>query len=259
MKQLRLFYKFIFHFLTSSNTRGHGVHSPYIFNFTNYVLNNKEIYYIFPKIEAIRFNLMHDKRTIFINDFGTGNERSREISNIALKSLKSPKFGQLLFRIVNYFKMKDVLELGTSLGLTTSYLASSSRDICCLSLEGCPQTAKIAQENFSKLGLENIKIVVGNINDTLSQVLNEVDKFDLIFFDANHRSESVLNYFNQCLSKINKNSIIVIDDIYWSADMEKAWVKIKEYPVVMSTIDLFHIGIVFFNPDLHKKHYKMRY
>jgi predicted O-methyltransferase YrrM len=259
MKQFRLLYKYIIHFFSARNSRGHGVHSPFIFYFTNFVLNNSESYYIFPKIESIRFDLRRDKRTIDVEDFGAGNHRVRAVSDITAHSLKSPKYGQLLFRIANFLKTKNVLELGTSLGITASYLASSSKDIRCISLEGCPQTAMIAQDNFKKLGLENIKIVVGNIDDTLRDVLTTVDSLDLIFFDANHRSESVLNYFDQCLLKVSGSSVMVIDDIYWSADMESAWKKIKDHPKVMSTIDLFQVGIVFFNPDLHKKHYKMRY
>jgi len=259
MKRLRLLYKYIIHFFTARNTRGHGVHSPFVFHYINFVLANKESYYVFPQIESLRQNLMKDKRSIDITDFGTGKDRSREVSDIALYSLKSTKYGQLLFRTVNYFKSKNVLELGTSFGITTSYLASSAKDIQCISLEGCPQTAKIAQESFRKLGLENIKIEVGAIDDTLPRVLSEFEKLDLVFFDANHRSDSLLNYFNQCLFKITENSVMIIDDIYWSADMELAWAKVKSHPKVMSTIDLFQIGIVFFNPDLHKKHYKMHY
>ena len=80
-----------------------------------------------------------------------------------------------------------------------------------------------------------------------------------MFIDANHKSEAILRYFNLCLSKVHSNTVIVIDDIYWSSDMENAWKVIKNHPLVMSTIDLHQMGIVFFNSDLHKRHYKMRY
>ena len=259
MKQLRLLYKYIIHFFSARNTKGHGVHSPFLFNFTTFILNNRGLYYIFPKIEWVRTTLLHDKRTINILDYGTGYDRERPVSDIAKSSLKSAKYGQLLFRMINYLKIKNVLELGTSLGVTTSYLASSSSDIRCVSLEGCPQIAQIAQDNFKKLKLRNIELVIGNIDNTLSEVLDGIEELGLIFFDANHRSQSVLNYFNLCIPKINDNTVMVIDDIYWSADMEYAWEVIKKSSKVTSTIDLFQVGIVFFNPNLHKKHYKMHY
>ena len=259
MRRFRLLYKYVIHFLSARNTNGFGIHSPFVFHFTNYVLRNKGVYYPFAKVESIRSELKRDKRLIDIKDFGTGVDRKRRVADIATKSLKSSKYGQLLFRMVNYFNPECVLEFGTSLGITTSYLAFPSTKIHCISLEGCPQTAKIAIENFNKIRLKNINVVVGNINDTLVQVLSEIDKLDFVFFDANHRSEFVLNYFEQCLPKVNDNSVMVFDDIYWSKDMENAWAKIKQHSKVMSTIDLFQIGIVFFNPDLNKKHYKMRY
>lgn len=259
MKRLLFLYKYIIHFFLARNTCGFGVHSPFVFKFTNNVLVSKGLYYVFSEIESIRFDLKHDKRKIDITDFGSGNYKIRKVSEIAKYSLKSPKYGQLLYRIANYFNSRSVLELGTSLGVTTAYLAASSTEIRCTSLEGCPQTAKIAQENLKKLGLKNVNVVLGNIDDTLSGVLSDMTGLDLVFFDANHRSEYVLHYFDQCLSKVNNNTVMVFDDIYWSSDMEMAWNKIKENPLVTSSIDLFEVGIVFFNPDLHKKHYKMRY
>lgn len=259
MKLLRILYKYILHFLTAKNTHGFGVHSPFLFHFTESVIYNKSTYYIFSQIEKIRSTLKSDKRILDITDFGTGNNRSVKVAKIANKSLKSAKYAQLLYRLANYINAQSILELGTSLGLTTTYLAAPSSSSKCISLEGCPQIASIAVRNFNLLKIENIKVVVGDIDKTLSNVLNEFEQLDLVFMDANHKSQAVLNYFDQIVSKVHSNSVIVLDDIYFSSDMEIAWKIIKEHPMVMSTIDFFQIGIVFFNSDLNKKHYKMRY
>jgi predicted O-methyltransferase YrrM len=259
MKRFRITFKFILHYLFAKNTSGFGVHSPYMFHFTKYVLNNKSSYYIFSSIEKIRLILKEDKRILDVSEFGTGNKQKKTVAEITKKSVKSAKYGQLLYRLSDYIKARNTLELGTSVGLTTSYLAASSSAIRCVSLEGCTQVAEIAIRNFEELSIKNAQIVLGNIDLTLPEVLNEFNQLDLIFIDANHTSGAVLNYFEQCLAKVHKNSVLVVDDIYWSADMEKAWKKIKEHPQVMTTIDLFELGIVFFNSDLHKKHYKMRF
>ena len=259
MKRFRITFKFIQHFLSAKNTRGFGVHSPYMFHFTKYVLNSKSSYYIFSSIEKIRLILKEDKRILDITEFGTGNKQKKTVAEITKKSVKSAKYGQLLYRLSDYIKTRNTLELGTSVGLTTSYLAASSSAIRCVSLEGCPQVAEIAIRNFEKLSIKNAQIVVGDIDLTLPEVLNEFNQLDLIFIDANHTSAAVLNYFEQCLAKVHRDSVLVVDDIYWSADMMKAWKKIKEHPRVKTTIDLFELGIVFFNSDLHKKHYKMRF
>lgn len=259
MKWIRFAYKYILHFLTAKNTRGYGVHSPFSFQFTRFVIYDKSLYYIFPEIEKNRKTLRKDKRILNINDFGTGNNRKQSVADIASHSLRPAKYGRLLFKIALYCKSKNILELGTSLGITTSYLASSDSNIRCVSLEGSAEVSTIAKENFEKLNIKNIQLIVGNIDSTLPEVLKTVEKLDLIFIDANHKLPEVYDYFELCVTKIHNNSVIVVDDIYWSEDMERAWEKIKNHPSVKCTIDLFQLGIVFFNSDLTEKHYKMRY
>jgi len=259
MNRFRIMYKFILHFLTAKNTHVFGVHSPYVFHFTNLAIYNTSTYYVFSSIEKLRLSLKKDKKELDILDLGTGVKQNKSIAEITRTSVKSAKYGQLLYRLSDYIKARNILELGTSFGLTTSYLASPSSAARIVSLEGCQQLVTIAKENFNILGIKNIEIVEGNIDQTLTKVLYEFSHLDLIFIDANHRSKAVLNYFEQILGKIRSESILVIDDIYWSQDMENAWKTIKEHPMVTSTIDLFQLGIVFFNDDLHKKHYKMRF
>lgn len=257
--RFRFFKNYIIHFLTARNTGGYGVHSPYLFHFTRFILKNNHRFYVFGEIEKTRLALKNDKRLVQIEDYGTGSNRTEKISSITSNSLQSPKFAQLFFRIINHYKMRNILELGTSLGITTSYLAASSNDINCVTLEGSSQIANIATANFQLLKLDNIKTIVGNIDDTLEKSLNEIKTLDFVYFDANHTYEAVIAYFKMCLPYINTKTIFVFDDIYWSAGMKTAWDTIKNDASVSSTIDLFQVGIVFFNPDLHKKHFKMRF
>jgi predicted O-methyltransferase YrrM len=254
---IRLIYKYLYHIFTARNSKGFGIHSPFIFQFFQFVLLEKNPFYIFNRIEKERLKLLNDNSLINVVDFGTGINRTRKVSDIARKSLKPMKFGKLLFRMINYYKAKNILELGTSLGITSSYLASASSDLKLTTLEGCPETARIANETFRDLEITNVNVVIGNIDETLSKVLDNIGLLDFIFIDANHHSVPLLNYFEKCISNTKKNCIIVIDDIYWSEDMEMAWNKIKNHDRVMSTIDLFHIGIIFLNSDLSKKHYKL--
>lgn len=259
MASIRFFYKFIVHFISARNTGGYAIHSPFLFMFNLYVLKEKKHFYVFKKIENLRLALKHDHSKISITDYGTGSDRDRTVADIAKHSLKSLRYGQLMFRIAHYYKVRNVLELGTSLGVTAAYLGASSSKIKCVSLEGCPIISNLARQNLQQLSLNNIQIVEGNIDNTLESVLMDFKQLDLIFFDANHRSEPLLRYFELCLSKVHNQSVFLIDDIYWSKDMELAWNFIKNHSQVRATFDLFHLGIVFFNTDLHKKHYKIRF
>ncbi len=259
MKQISFIYKYIIHTLTARNTKGFGIHSPFLFQLVRFVIYDKSQYYIFPKIEKIRKTLRENNQLLHIDDFGTGKSQYRKISTIAAHSLKSTKYAQLLFKLVLHSNSLRVLEFGTSLGLTTAYLASASKEIRCVTLEGSLEIAAAAQSNFEKLNLKNIQIETGSIDETLTNVLDGFDRLDFVFIDANHRLPAIYDYFEQCMTKIHDKTLIVVDDIYWSSEMEKAWGMIKNHPKVTSTIDLFQLGIVFFNKDLNKNHYKMRY
>lgn len=254
---IRLIYKYLYHVFTARNTNGFGVHSPFVFKFVQFVLREKNPFYIYNNIEYQRSKLLNDDSLINITDFGTGLSRSRKVSDIAHKSLKPKKFGKLLFRTINYYKAKNILELGTSLGITSAYLASASNDGKLTTLEGCPETARIAKETFKALEIKNVHVEVGNIDETLSNVIDRIGLLDFVFIDANHHYQPLINYFEKCISNAADNCIIVIDDIYWSVEMERAWKTIKEHEKVMSTVDLFHLGIVFVNKDLNKKNYKI--
>ena len=259
MKQIRFIYKYFKHAFSAKHTRGFRIHSPFIYNFTCSVIYEKKPFYIFSEIEAARQLLLKNNNKISVTDFGTGANKEKTIKNIATRSLKAAKYGQLFFRIANYLGNKEILELGTSLGITTSYLAAVSTDIHCTTMEGCPQTAAIASDNFKQLQLDNINLIVGNIDEKLTVELEKTEKLDFVFIDANHRYEPLMRYFEQILPKLHDKSVLIIDDLYWSADMEKAWNTLKEHPKASATIDLFQVGIIFFNPELNKIHYKMRF
>jgi predicted O-methyltransferase YrrM len=89
----------------------------------------------------------------------------------------------------------------------------------------------------------------------LSEVLSELDGIDLLFMDANHRYQTTMDYFRQCLPLCKSETIVVIDDIYWSPGMTRAWKEIKEVEKVGMTIDLFQAGVVLFRNGLGRKHY----
>ena len=174
--------------------------------------------------------------------------------------MKPRKYAQLLFRLVRYFKPKNIIEIGTSLGITTCYLAEGSKKSKVITLEGSPGIAAIARENFQMAKLENVHLIEGNFNDTLKNALSLSGSIDLAFIDGNHTKKATLNYFSALMKAGNEDSIFIFDDIHWSKEMDQAWNEIKNSPDVTLTIDLFFIGIVFFNKDFKvKQHFTIRF
>ena len=241
----------------------HGVHSPFVFELYTRVVKSEDPYYVFEDIEACRSRMLTSTEEILTEDMGAGSRvnasAKRKIKDIARYSLKNAKTAQLLFRLVNHFRPQILFDLGTSLGITTLYLAAPASNATIYTFEGCPQTLAIAKRNFAHFGYTHIKPVAGNINQTLLEHIAKVPRLDFVFFDANHRLEPTLQYFTDCLAKSHHQSVFVFDDIYWSAEMTEAWQQIKAQPQVMITIDLFAIGLVFFRKEQPKQHFKLRF
>lgn len=256
--------RYLKYYLTASNGKGHGMHSPFVFDFITKVLNDDRQFYAFASIESLRQLLLLNQKELVIEDFGAGSrvkkEKRRKVSDVAKSSLKPKKFGQLLFRIVDRYSPATILELGTSLGITTAYLASAKEGSTVTTMEGAKAVAAMAKQNLSRLKLTNVEIVEGNFDETLPPLVNKTGSVDLAFIDGNHRLEPTVRYFKELLPAMHEYSILIFDDIHWSKEMEQAWEAIKADPSVTLSIDLFFIGLVFFRKEQKvKQHFTIRF
>jgi predicted O-methyltransferase YrrM len=251
--------KYLRYYLTASNGKGHGTHSPFIFHFISHILNDKKEYTAYSTVENLRQQLLSDNTVITIEDFGAGSSHSRRhnrtVSSIARNAAKPKKFGQLLFRMIQAYQPASILELGTSLGITTSYLSLAKPDAILVTMEGADQVASIARKNLDALPSNNYRLIEGNFDDTLQTAVNQLPSVDFVFIDGNHRQDPTERYFRELLTKTHNDSILIFDDIHWSHEMEQAWETIKEHPAVRCSIDLFFIGIVFFRQEFKEKQY----
>ena len=233
------------------------MHSPFVFDFILNVLNNKAGYYPSGEIENLRKQLMKDRSVVELHDLGAGSRISKiqhkTIAQISKSAIKPKKYSQLLFRLVKHYKPTNIIELGTSLGVSTSYLAEANPTAKIITIEGSQPIFEIALSNFKKLALNNITALNGNFDELLPSVISQLPVIDLAYIDGNHRYQPTMQYFNQLVSKVNNNSILVFDDIHWSQEMEKAWIEIKSHPGVRCTIDIFFLGFVFFKNEFRQK------
>ena len=262
--RVQLIKKWLRHSLSASNGKGHGIHSPFVFDLVKNVLRDRKKYDHYNIIEFVRKKLLKQTDEIEIEDLGAGSSviktKKRRVSDIAASSLKPVKYGQLLYRIVKYYQPKTILELGTSFGVTSSYLAAADPNAKLFTIEGSPAIANIARKTFQETRLNNIQLTEGDFNAALPSLLTKLNSIDLAFIDGNHRKEPTLDYFQQLLRHSNASTILIFDDIHWSEEMEDAWTTIQQSLKVTLTIDLFFIGIVFVNPDFKiKQHFRIRF
>lgn len=255
--------KYLKYILISRHRRGHGIHSPFIFDLVSRVFRNKIDPEIVFKVERIRKEMVADRRIIKVHDLGSRSEFSKEylrrVSDIAKKSPVTAKYCSLLSNMATEFGNPLIIELGTSLGISTMYLADSCKDSQLITIEGCPATAAIANQNFLEAGISNIKLMNGPFDDVLPGILESGIKPGLVFIDGNHRKVPLVNYFNQIAEISDNKTVVIVDDISYSREMNEAWNEIKVHKKVSVSVDIHRMGILFFRGGINHNNYIIRY
>ena len=236
----------------------YSLHSPFAFELYNYLKKdysdkNLEL------INSIRNAQLQNKTAIDVYDLGAGSQTitSHKVSEITTYAAIPSKYGKLLYRLVQKFKPETVLELGTSTGISTLYLALAN-DSRVVSIEGNKSISSVAKDNFIKAGCTNIEILTGEFSSQLPVAINKLQKIDFAFIDGNHQYQPTIDYFNLIKNNSEENSIFIFDDIYWSQGMTQAWEKIKVDKVVKVSMDFYRLGIVFLKKELKKQHYILK-
>lgn len=238
----------------------HGLHSPFLFELYNEVFKSPKEFYCFEALEAKRSALKNDHRKIKVSDFGAGSNygggSERSISNIAKQSLKSKKYAQLLFRLAHHLKPKRILELGTSLGLSTSYLALTNTTTEVVSIEACPNIHREANAIFKQFSIKNINAVNATFQDALPHLEGY---YDIIFIDGHHNGPACLAYLEELKKNMNDEIVVLVDDIRWSQGMFEAWLKMKQDPFFQVSLDVFELGVLIRRPQQSSSHHILRY
>ncbi len=251
-------------YLSKSGTR-HSVHSPFVYTLVDKVFRNREDNHAFQQIRRIRQTLLRKSQVIEITDFGSGSNqkeyqhRFESVASIVRNTAVNEKYGRLLFRLVEYFKPKTLIELGTSVGISTLYLAMPNSDAAVFTLEGCTTKSEQAAANFNELQVTNIEQHIGRFDIVLPDVIAQAGKLDFAFIDGNHTYDATVANFETLLSISHNETVFVFDDIHWSPGMQKAWDEITDHERVTVSIDLFRMGIVFLKKELSKQKFVIRY
>ncbi len=222
--------------------KGYGVHSPFVYNLITRVVEEKSPYYAFDEIEKERQELL------------VGNH---PFSMVTAKETQHRNYGALLFRLVNFFKCRSVLQIGSSTGIMSLYLGMASRNNCrCIVLEERQALAECARMLAEKKRLDNLSFLQGKYEELLRNLTSSVHEMDLIF--VNTRGDAFLSerVIRESLSLIHENTILVIDGIGNNKPMRDLWKRLKNQPQTRVSIDLYAMGMFFFNEKLHKQHYQ---
>ncbi len=240
-----------------------SLHSPFMFDLYNEVFKkSKKADPDFDKIETRRRLMLRNENEITFIDHGAGSSKAkspiRKISTIAKSTSKSAKYARFITNLAAYLKSDSILELGTSLGVSTMYLAEKNKESHITTIEGSNVILKIAEKNFKDLGYRNISSLDGDFDDILPSLILK-NKYNFVFIDGNHTYKATTKYFELLKNYSLNDAVIVFDDIYWNEDMTKAWKEIIAHEAVTASIDMFEFGIVFFRKELSKQDFILRF
>lgn len=256
---------FLKHHVCAWNTGGEGIHSPSLFYMVRFLFPQQHRYYIWKDIEERREAMLCAPKPLHITDYGTGTDSVLQVRQIARRHIESKTAGELFFKLIVHLSHEmqrplHIAELGTSLGITTAYLATANKKNHVTTFEGSKETLTIAKQNWKKLGINNIDAIAGNIDLSLnkSRICATGEPLDFLFMDANHRFEPTIRYFDLLSPHLHSKSIVIVDDIHYSPEMNRAWEELKNKKQVTSTIDCYAFGILFFDEHYLKRHYIIR-
>jgi len=234
----------------------HGIHSPFVYNFMKRAMsiqmNKEELKVIQDCISEIKEN----KTQIKVTDYGAKSKKlkkNRTVKQIFRTSSSYGKNALLLYRISNYFKPKRILELGTSIGIGSLHLHLGAPEAKLTTIEGCPETYKIAEKNIGNRPIERI-------NKTFYDYIKDLEniKYDLIFIDGHHDG-AALKYYIQLLEPHTHNdTIIILDDIRWSDSMNDTWSFLKREEKYHLSMDFFRMGVLSKRTQQRKENFVLK-
>lgn len=276
--QLKYVLKFLKYRLTAKHQKGHGIHSPFIFELITKVFNHKTVHKDLKEVFCIHNKYKKSNIPLVFNEIGAGSQKTtnktkamnakmglyhRKVEATVGKTIRNSsitkKHGRLIYQLIKYFKPSEILEFGTSVGISTLYIAKAAPKSNITTVEGVKEKSAIAQKLAQEMNITNINFMCAEFDSGLTEILEKFNKLDFVFFDGNHTQKATLNYFNACLEKAHNDSIFIFDDIHWSKEMEEAWDAIKNHKKVKVSIDLFRLGIIFFKPEITAGNYVIKF
>ena len=225
------------------------------------------------KIEHLRTEMNSSTRQITRTDYGARNQDSNlkldemragvevtdTLGHISQVASKPSFWCLLLFKLIRTIQPDSCIEMGTAVGLSAAYQAAAltlNGHGSLVSMDGAASLADIARNNFQQLDLESVKIVVGNFQDTLADVLTARRPVDFVFIDGHHDEHATLAYFEQLFPFLSETALLVFDDIMWSVGMKNAWDTISNDSRVGISVDLGEVGLCVIDDSITRyRHY----
>jgi len=255
--------KYLQHLIFLRHRYGHGIHSPYLFEAVHKVIFDASGEKGHIPVRDLHRDLLSDRTSLPAGGAGAPSRvhsaAYSPVGSFVRGSSVSPKYGALLFRISRWFNPEVILELGTGIGVSTLYLASASPGATVHTIEGNRDRAEFSLRLFKRSGLTTVQVHIGEMDQVLDTLRSGVSGRILAFVDGNHLYGPTLRYLRWILDQAGEEAVVVMDDIYWSKGMFRAWQEIISWPEIRVSINLFQMGILLLRRDLNKADLKIKF
>lgn len=258
------------HLLRSRSTAGHGVHSPFVYDFLTQAVRNKQSADIVKHIRALKDEMVNDRRIISVIDLGAGSLKGagseRKVSRILADAALPVRQAWLLGRMCRWYNERQadytggdgiILELGTSLGVSALALSLAAPGRRVVTVEGCPVLSAIAAENLQRHGADNVQVINMEFSEALAALRQKGEKIVFAYIDGNHRGDALAKYVTG-ISQAGEEMVIVTDDIHLSRDMHRGWDRIRESGIAQACIETTRFGVLFIRRNFTPGHYRIR-
>ena len=161
-------------------------------------------------IEELSYNLHPIQQEIIKHNESLGDIKRMQIS------VSQCHFLHLIIKIT---KIKKVLEIGTFTGLSALTISLAlPNDGKLIALDKNIETTKVANDYFKKANQDKkIETIIKSALDSLNDLKKNNKKFEMIFIDAD--KENYKNYYDQSLELLNKDGLIIIDNVLWHGEV----------------------------------------
>ena len=152
-----------------------------------------------------------DQLLLELEELGRENDQRVSERRYKLLNLERPT-AELIWLLLQSTRRRRVLEIGTSNGYSTIWLAAALRhtpDACFISIERFPEKLAQARQNLERAGLlTNVRLIEGDATEIVSSLPPD---FDCIFFDADRVSAPA--QLEILLSKLAPDVLLLADNV----------------------------------------------
>lgn len=234
-----------------SGTTRHGLHSPFVYNFADFVLYQNS---------NMNFEMIENQRLSMIQSKSKFEKIS--LSEFAANNTLKAKYGRLLQRMTDFYPIQSILEIGNNSGIESNYLLSNivinQKHLEFYStLEVNDYFQKVRNETVSAFDqFYQANFVEIHKND---QLMNHQLVDLMVFHGQPNDAEQFWKFYDQYKFNLGTQSMLILTNIRITHEHYLIWNQMSHLNEVTASIELFNMGILFFRTEQLQQKFILRY